>query len=170
MLMLGKPSRWFAPLAATAALLLAASPAGATVTRPPNPPDFVVPADLACGFDLGVSGTGGKITRIDFKNGNFFQVGKGVILTYTNLSNGKTYRVNTAGTVARFTQNPDGKTWTFSAAGHFGFIFFPTDAPGAGAFQYTGQLKLTIDSPSTVNVLSVDSSGGKAVDICARLR
>ncbi len=169
--MFGKPSRWFAPLAATAAILLAASPAGAAVTRPPNPPDSVIPAGQGCAFDLGISGTGGKVTRITFKNGNFFNVGKGVVLTWTNMSNGKTYTVNTAGSVAKFTQNPDGKTWTFSASGHNGFVYFPLDRPeGAGAYQYTGRLVLTIDSPETVNVLSVDASAGKAVDICARLR
>ncbi|MET4093943.1 hypothetical protein [Arthrobacter sp. UYCu712] len=155
-------------------MLFAAPPAGAAVTRPPelsNPEAVVIPADLACGYDLRLSGANGKITQIKFKNGNFFNVGKGVILTYTNLSNGKTYTVNTAGSVSKYTQNPDGKTWTFSATGHNGFVYFPLDSPeGGGAYQYTGRLVLTIDSPKTLNVLSVDASAGKVVDVCARLR
>ena len=96
-LMFGKQSRWIAPLAATAAVLLTASPAGAaTVTRPPTPGPIVIPAELSCGdFALRLSATGGKITQIAFDNGNLFKVGKGVILTWTNVTSGKTYTVNT---------------------------------------------------------------------------
>jgi hypothetical protein len=171
--MFGKSSRSLAPLAAIAAVLFVAPPAGAAVSRPPelsNPQTVVVPAGQACNFDLQLSGRNGKITQITFKNGNFFNVGKGVILTYTNLSNNKTYTVNTAGSVSRYTQNPDGK-WTLSATGHNGIVYFPLDRPpvGAGAIQYTGRVVLTIDSPKTLNVLSVDASAGKAVDVCALL-
>lgn len=170
--MFGKSSRRLAPLAALAVVLFTAPPAGAAVTRPPelsNPETVVVPAGQGCNFDLQISGRNGKITRITFKNGNFFNVGKGVILTYTNLSNNKTYTVNTAGSVSRYTQKPDGN-WTLSATGHNAFVYFPLDRPsGAGAVQYTGRLVLTIDSPKTLNVLSVDATAGQAVDVCARL-
>ena len=87
------------------------------------------------------------------------------------MSTGKTYKVNTAGSLSKFTQNPDGKTWTLTATGHNGFVFFPADRPveGAGAYEYNGRLVLTVDSPNDVNVLSVDATAAKAVDVCARL-
>lgn len=172
--MLGKKSRWIAPLAATAAVLLAASSASAaTVTRPPNPPDAFVPAGLGCDFNLGLSGTGGKITQITFSNGNYFKVGKGVLLTWTNLDNEKSYTVNTAGSVTKFIKNPDGN-WSFTSTGHSGFVYFPADRPGdqggAGAYQYIGRLALTIDSPDTVNVLAITATPVNSVDICELLK
>ncbi|KUM33366.1 hypothetical protein AR539_15580 [Arthrobacter sp. EPSL27] len=163
--MFGKQSRWFAPLAATAAVLLAASPASAAVE-----PDVIIPASESCKtFDLGLAAEGGNIRQIDFSNGDFFQVGTGVVLTWINMSTGKTYTVKTSGSVSKYTQNADG-TWTFTATGHNGYVYFSGDRPeGPGAYQYTGRLVLTIDSPITNNVKSVDATAGKAVDICARL-
>ena len=174
--MFSKNTRRLAPLAAIAALFLAAAPASADVSRPPwlQQFSFEIPAAESCEeFDLGISGTNGKVTQITFNNGKLFRVGKGVLLTYTNLDTGKTYTVNTAGTAGRYTQNPDG-TWTFEATGHTGFVYFSTDVVGPGqlgpqATQYTGRLLLTIDSPETLNVLSVDATSGKTVDICAAL-
>jgi hypothetical protein len=172
MLMLGKQSRWFAPLAATAALLLVASPASA-VTEPA----VTIPAVDSCGdFDLGLTATGGTIREIQFSNGNLYRVGTGVVLTWSNQglngsgSNGKTYTVKTSGSVARYVKNPGGETYTLTLTGHNGFIFFSTDTGGPGAFQYTGRVVLTVDNPGGNNVISVDASAGKAVDICALLR
>lgn len=172
--MLGKKSRWFAPLAATAVVLLAASPATA-VTEP----DFVIPAADSCNdFDLGLTATGGNIRQINFKNGNLFQVGTGVILTWSNEGiggdpgNGKTYTVKTSGSVAKYVKNPGGASYTLTLTGHNGFVYFAADRPieGPGAYQYTGRVVLTVDSPLTNNVSSVDARAGKAVDICALLR
>lgn len=170
--MLGKKSRWFAPLAATAAVLLAASPASAVTT-----PDVVIPAADSCGgFDLGLTATGGRIKEIQFSNGNLYRVGTGVVLTWSNQglngsgSNGKTYTVKTSGSVARYVKNPGGESYTLTLTGHNGFVFFSTDAGGPGAFQYTGRVVLTVDNPVGNNVKSVDASAGKAVDICARLK
>lgn len=175
--MFRKTPHRLALLAAIAALFLAAAPASADVKRPPELQEFnfVVAAKDSCTtFDLGISGTNGKVTQITFKNGKLFNVGKGVLLTYTNLSTGKTYTVNTAGYVSRYTQKRDG-TWTLEATGHNGFVYFGTDVAdvngnkGPAATQYTGRVVLTIDSPSTLNVLSVDATSGKTVDICAAL-
>jgi hypothetical protein len=170
--MLGKQSRWFAPLAATAAMLLAASSAGAA-----EPEITIIPAADSCvGFDLGLQATGGGIKEIQFSNGNLYRVGTGVVLTWSNQglngsgSNGKTYSVKTSGSVARYVKNPGGQTYTLTLTGHNGFVFFSTDAGGPGAFQYTGRVVLTVDNPVDNNVKSVDASAGKAVDICARLR
>ena len=165
--MLGKKSRWIAPLAATAAVLLAASPASAFHTDP----DITIPASESCGdFDLGLAADGGNIRVIELSNGNVYQVGTGVILTWSNEENGKTYTVKTSGSVARYVLNPDGETYTLTLSGHNGFVYFSTDATGPGAYQYTGRVMLQVDSPSTNNVSSVDATAGRAVDICARLR
>lgn len=152
--MFNKTPRRLAPLAAIAALFLAAAPASADVSHLPALQEFkevVIPAEDSCGgFALGLSGTNGKVTQITFNNGELFKVGKGVILTYRNVTSGKTYTVNTAGTVARYTENPDG-TWTLQTTGHTGFIYFSTDVVGQDELgpqvtQYTGRLVLTIDS------------------------
>lgn len=170
--MLGKKSRWLAPLAATAAVLLTASSASAViVTRPETPPPITIPAEFSClTFDLQLSAEGGKITQLEFDNGNLFRVGKGVILTWTNTTSGASYTVNTAGSTGKYTKNANG-TYTFRASGHNGFVYFPADRPeGAGAYQYTGLLLLTVDSPQTNNVISVDAIAGQSVDICALLK
>lgn len=167
--MLGKKSRWFAPFAATAAMMLVASPAVAA-------PDITIPAADSCvDFDLGLTATGGTIREIEFGNGNLFKIGSGVVLTWSNeglgteAGNGKTYTVNTSGSVGRYVKNPDG-TYTLTLTGHNGFVFFSSDAGGPGAFVYTGRVVLTVDSPQANNVISVDTRAGKAVDVCALLR
>jgi hypothetical protein len=40
---------------------------------------------------------------------------------------------------------------------------------GPQVTQYTGRLVVTIDSPKTQNVLSVNATSGQTVDICAAL-
>lgn len=170
--MLGKKSRWIAPLAATAAVLLAASSAGAADPEP----DITIAAVDSCGdFDLGLSGTDGKFNVVEFKNGNFYSVGTGVILTWSNEGlggtggNGKTYTVKTSGSVSKYIQNPDG-TWTLTATGHNGFVYFDSDDVERGAYQYTGRLVVQIESLENFKVTSIDATAGKAVDICALLR
>ena len=167
--MLKTHSHWYAPLAATAVVLLMASPAVAA-------PDNLLPAADSCGdFDLGLSASGGTIREVEFGNGNLYKIGTGVILTWSNegspgkASNGKTYTVNTSGSVSRYVKNPDG-TYSLTLTGHNGFVFFASDAGGPGAYVYTGRVVLTVDSPTANNVLSVDASAGKVVDVCKLLR
>lgn len=168
--MLGKKSRWYAPLAATGVLLLAASPAVAD-------PDFTIPAKDSCGtFDLGLTARGGTIREIKFDNGNLYKVGTGVILTWSNEglegqgSNGKTYTVNTSGSVSRYVKNPGGKSYTLTLTGHNGLILFGTDAGGPGAFVYTGRVVLTVDNPTDNNISKIISTAGKAVNVCELLK
>ncbi|WP_423185108.1 hypothetical protein [Arthrobacter sp. NyZ413] len=167
--MFGKTVRRLAPFAAIAAILLVAQPASAAASKPPQLQAFSVslPAGLACPFPLDITGTNGQITQVTFKNGSFFNVGKGVLLTYSNPSNGKSYTVNTAGSVDRFVQNPDG-TYTGYLSGHNGYIYFNTDATGPRAIEYTGRLVVTTDSTLS-NTLSVDFTSGQSVDVCAAL-
>ncbi|UTT70604.1 hypothetical protein NMQ03_05560 [Arthrobacter sp. DNA4] len=106
--MLGKKSRWYVPLAATGALFMAASPAVAA------PDTVVISAQDSCKtFDLGLSASGGTIREIEFANGNLYKIGSGVILTWSNQSTGKTYTVNTSGSVGRYVKQPDG-TYTLT--------------------------------------------------------
>ncbi|WP_426979152.1 hypothetical protein ACQCSU_07670 [Pseudarthrobacter sp. O4] len=165
--MFGNQSRWFTPLVATAALLLAAAPAGAAVSRPPELQNFTFTTTEGCGFPVTVTGTGGKITKVELRNGSIFTVGKGVLLTYTNVGTKKSYTVNTAGSVARYVPNPDG-TVTATFTGHNGAVFFASDVGGPAITQYTGRLVLTLDSLATFNVLAVKSTGPK-VDVCAAI-
>ena len=161
--MLGKKTRWYVPLAAAGTLLLAASPAVAA-------PDVVIPASESCStFDLGLTATGGTIREIEFGNGNLYKIGSGVVLTWSNESNGKTYAVNTSGSVSRYVKNPDG-TYSLTLTGHNGFVFFSSDAGGPGAYVYTGRVVLTVDNPTANNVLSVDAKAGKAVNVCEVLK
>ncbi|GAA5195383.1 hypothetical protein GCM10023346_25180 [Arthrobacter gyeryongensis] len=167
--MFGKTVRRLSPLGAIAALLLVAEPASAAASKPPEIQAFSVsvPAGNGCAFQLDITGTNGQLTQISFNNGSFFNVGKGVLLTYTNHTTGKSYTVNTAGSVDRFVHNADG-TYTAYLSGHNGYVYFSTDATGPRAIQYTGRLVVTTDSTLS-NTLSVDFTSGQSVDICAAL-
>lgn len=170
--MFGKSHRWLVPLAGLAAVLLVAPSAGAAVSRPPELQDFsftlYAKKKQGCSFDVKVTGTGGKITLIELRNGRIFTAGKGVLLTWTNVKNGHTYSVNTSGSVAKYEVNPDGSA-TATYTGHNGFAYFGDDAPGAGITQYTGTLVLTLESLDTFKVESVDATAGTAVDVCAAI-
>lgn len=167
--MFTKTTRRLSPLAAIAALLLVAQPASAAASKPPTLQEFSAsfPAGAACSFPLDITGTNGKITQISFKNGDIFNVGKGVVLTYSNPTNSKTYVVNTAGSVDRFVQNADG-TQTVYLSGHNGYVYFNTDATGPRVIEYTGRLVVTTDA-SGQNTLSVVSEAGQSVNVCDAL-
>lgn len=94
-------------------------------------------------------------------------MGKGVILSYRNLTTQKTYTVNTAGSVDRFIHNPDG-TYTLEATGHNGYVYLPGDATGPRVIEYTGRLVVTVDATNT-QTLSFAGSTGTSVDVCAAL-
>ncbi|SDS99665.1 hypothetical protein SAMN04489743_1419 [Pseudarthrobacter equi] len=170
--MLGKPIRWFAPISAIAVILFSAPGAGAAVSRPPQLQEFQFKLDgdagEGCPFDVNVTGTGGKITQIELKDGRVFTAGKGVLLTWSNPANGKSYTVNTSGSVAKYVTNPDG-TATATFTGHNGFAYFGNDAPGAGITQYTGRLVVTLVSLKTFQVKSVDATAGQALNVCELL-
>jgi hypothetical protein len=172
--MLGKSTRWLAPLAAAAAVLLTAPAASAAVDRPPQLQDFSFTARAqadpqeGCDFDVQVTGTGGKITQISLQDGRIFTAGKGVLLTYAG--NGKSYTIKTAGSVAKYEVSPEGKIIaTFT--GHNGIVFFSNDAGGPGITQYTGKVVLTlVNVTDTIfKIESVDASAGQTVDVCKAL-
>ena len=178
--MFRRSTRWLAPLAATAAVLLTAPAANAVVSRPPQLQNFYFELDAeavpqqGCDFDVSVTGTGGKITQIILPDGRIFTAGKGVLLTYTNIDPtdpgyGNTYTVKTAGSVAKYQELSPGGEVTATFTGHNGFVYFGNDDEGAGITQYTGKLVLTLESFATFRVDSIDATAGQAVDVCAAL-
>jgi hypothetical protein len=128
-------------------------------------------------FTLGLTTSGGNLHTKVFtdKAGNtvrFFQAGKGVLLTFTNLGTdpnnpvpGKSISIRTDGTVLSVRNNPDG-TQTFTATGHNGFILFPADEPGPATFVYTGRVVFNVASNGVATLVS--ESGTKR-DVCAEL-
>jgi WD40 repeat protein len=156
---------------ATAALV-------AAFTLPATPPAFaadpiVLPAGVACSdFILSLVGVGGEPLVREFKdkNGNVVRtisVGKGVVLTYTNIDTGKSVSIKTSGSVTSTVNNPDG-TQTVTATGHNGLILFPTDIPaGPTTTQYVGRIVYNVD-PVT-GVFTLVSTSGQRRDICAEL-
>lgn len=176
--MLGKTTRLLAPIAAISAVLFVAPTAGAAVSRPPELQNFYFELDAeseqGCSFDVSVTGTGGKITRIDLPDGRIFTAGKGVLLTYKNIDPsdpgfGNTYTVKTAGSVAKYKEASPGGKVTATFTGHNGFVYFGDDVAGAGITQYTGKLVLTLESFKTFVVESIDATAGQAVDVCAAI-
>lgn len=167
--MFGKSIRWFAPIAAVAAIILTAPAVGAAVSRPPEIQNFSFELDAnkgeGCSFDVTVTGTGGKITQVVLKDGRVFFAGKGVLLTWTNNTNDKSYTVKTAGSVAKYVENPDGSV-TATYTGHNGFAYYVGDAGGPGITQYTGRLALTLESFASFIVESIDATSGQSVNVC----
>lgn len=134
---------------------------------------IVLPAGVACsGFDISLTGQGGDPLVKEFKdkNGNVVRtisVGKGVVLTYTNLNNEKSVSIKTSGSVTSTVNNPDG-TQTVTATGHNGLILFPSDIPpGPTTTQYIGRIIYNVD-PAT-GVFTLVSTSGQERDICAEL-
>lgn len=173
-----RTKRRLGPGALLAVLMLAAiQPASAASENSGviHDKDFVnggsFPAGVACAFPLDFAGTNGIIHTKEWvdSEGNtsrFFFAGKGVILTYTNVTTGKSVTIKTAGSVSNATFNPDG-TITLELIGHNGLIMFPTDVPaGPTTTQYIGRVVLTIDANGVGTVQSVS---GSERDICAEL-
>lgn len=138
-----------------------------------SPPDFVLvlPAGLACSFELRIEIRGGNQVNKEFsdKNGNVVRslsAGKGSALTFTNTTTSATLSLKPNGAVAHGVFNPDGsQTWVVT--GHNILIFFPTDVPaGPTTTLYVGRVVYTVDS---VGVWTLQEVNGQATDICAAL-
>ncbi len=132
--------------------------------------DDVVPAGVACNFDLGVDSVGEQPVYREFedKDGNLrvLNAGKGVELTFTNLDTGATLALKPDGSVSQIKFNPDGSS-TAVLTGHNVIILFPTDEPaGPSTIQYVGRVVITIDLDE---VFTVQSVRGTSTDICASL-
>jgi hypothetical protein len=159
---------WAAVLAVASALAV-----GTTVPVSAAEADFsiVLPAGLACAFDLGVEGTGDKRIMREFtdRNGNLVRTlaaGKGFALTFTNLSTDNSLTLPSNGSVQRTTVNSDG-TSTVVSTGHNVVIFFPTDIPaGPSTTLYVGQIVYTVDASG---VFTLQGTSGRTTDLCALL-
>jgi hypothetical protein len=161
---------WAAVLAVASALAV-----GTTVPVSAAEADFsiVLPAGLACAFDLGVEGTGDKRIMREFtdRNGNLVRTlaaGKGFTLTFTNLSLGSSNSLTlpSSGSVQRTTINSDG-TSTVVSTGHNVLILFDTDIPaGPSTTLYVGQIVYTVDASG---VFTLQSTSGTTTDLCALL-
>ncbi|MCO4238595.1 hypothetical protein [Pseudarthrobacter raffinosi] len=141
---------------------------------------LILPVGVGCAdFNLGVSGTGGKLHTKEFfdKDGNIVRIltaGKGVLLTYTNygtdLGNpvaGKSVTFRTDGSVTSIKVNPD-DTLTYTATGHQGLVMFPGDVPaGPSTTQYVGRIVFNVDL--VTGIFTLVSTKGSAVDVCAKL-
>jgi hypothetical protein len=155
---------------ASAAMFVATLFATAQPARADDP--VTLPAGLGCPFTLQFQGIGGNLHTKDFydktgKKVRTITAGKGVLLTYTNLDNGKSITFDTSGSVSNTTYNRDG-TSTVRTSGHNGLILFPSDVPaGPSTTQYIGTVVYTVD---TAGVFTLISTSGKAVDVCKALK
>lgn len=131
---------------------------------------FVVPAGIACDFELGVDSVGEQPVYREFedKDGNLriLNAGKGVELTFTNTDTGATLALKPNGSVSQATVYPDGSA-TYVATGHNVIILFPTDVPaGPSTIQYVGRVVFSIAPDGVWTMLSIS---GTSTDICAAL-
>jgi len=132
---------------------------------------FVLPAGLACNFELSVVSVGGDQVNKEFKdkNGNLVRslsAGKGAALTFTNNGTGATMSLKPNGAVTHTTYNPDGSQ-TVVITGHNVLILFPSDVPaGPSTTLYVGKVVFTIDPNG---VFTLQAVSGKTTDICAAL-
>jgi hypothetical protein len=162
----------FKYMALFASAMLAAAPG--PVSAQNGTPDIVLDPGVACSFGLGIYVTGEFPEGREFrdKNGNLvrlLQAGKGVSLTFVNMSTGARFGpIKTGGTVRSVRYNADG-TSTETLTGHNLVIFFPTDVPaGPSTVLYIGRLVYTVNSANPP-VSTIQSFHGSTLDICRAL-
>jgi hypothetical protein len=143
-------------------------------------PDFSItfPAGLACPFELQIDGWMGNDHRAELtfkedKNGyvRSISAGLGSALRYINTSNQKTMSTKANGSVIQaVTYNADGSQ-TVSLTGHTVLFMFPTDfPPGPSTTLYVGRVVYTNAPAAMGGYSTLQSSSGKATDICAALQ
>lgn len=151
---------------ATAAALAIAAEAAAQDDH-----DITFPAGIACAFELGVDiGPGGpQITHTYPHNPTrSLSSGRGYELTFTNLSSGAKLTTRADGAVTSTVSNADGSQTT-TLTGHNILIMYPTDVPaGPSTTLYVGRVTFTNDT-SDPPVTTLNSTSGRATDICAAL-
>jgi hypothetical protein len=158
---------------ARAALIGVAALIAAAVPMPAHAADFevVLPAGLACEFELMVAGTGGTTVTREFTdaNGNIVRTltaGRGQALTFTNVSTGESVSLRSNGAVTNTTFNADGSS-TVQSTGHNVTILFPSDVPaGPTTTLYVGRVTYEVDAQNT---FTLTGFAGTARDICAEL-
>lgn len=137
-----------------------------------DPEVFDLPAGIACpDFDLRLEITlnPDRPSKTFFdKNGDpvrLFTGGVGHEVTLINLNTGARLELKPNGAVESVVLK--GSTQTWSVKGHTVLIFFPTDVPaGPSTTLYVGRVVYTVDENG---VFTLQSTSGKAMDICAAL-
>jgi hypothetical protein len=136
-------------------------------------PEFtlVLPAGIACEFELQLDVSGGKLHFREFKDphGGLVRTlfaGKGFAFRFTNTATGTTLETRSNGIAAHATYNADG-SFTQTDTGHTLIVFFPTDSPpGPSTTLITGRLVFTVDALGVGTLISLS---GKETDVCAAL-
>ncbi len=133
---------------------------------------FVLPAGLACSFELQIDFGGGAnrhYREFTDKNGNLVRIldtGTGSALLFTNTDTGETFATKSNGAGLHITLMSDGSSLS-TATGHNVIILFPADVPaGPSTTLYAGQV---VYSVSAEGVFEVKKESGKKTDICAVL-
>lgn len=167
----------FKPLAAgmMAALLTVGAPALAA----DGPPDITLQFNglpgglpLACAFPLQVDGWSGHGHYKEFKDKNDYVrslfAGTGFEILYTNLDTGKTFSTKSNGAASHTTTyTPDGSSRSV-LTGHNVVFMFATDIPaGPSTTLYVGRVVYSADANG---VSTIESTSGRAFDICAALQ
>ena len=173
--------RLTAPLLALVTIgALPALPATAAepITGPPAPiaDEFVVPAGVACNFDLAVTATG-KLGAVLFEDGRGIFTAPGFQMTFSRPGSSEVFTSIATGT---FHDRPveelaDGSfRYRTEARGH-NVLFGPFEEGGAttnAARLYVGNVSLTITVDGTTGVATfsdIDARAARVVDICAQL-
>ena len=151
-----------------AALGLASLPASAGFDF-----DETYAAGEACVFSLRLEGYDSKLQYREFydRSGELVRIllaaGKGSRIVMTNLENGASFTMKSAGASGTLHVNADG-TSTLVATGHFITTFFPTDdPPGPWTTMFSGGRQVySIDANG---VSTLQSESGKMTDICELL-
>ena len=156
-----------AAVVGVAALIAAAVPA------PAQAADFevVLPAGLACPFELEITGTGGTTVTREFTDAEgdpvrILTAGRGQALTFTNVATGESVSLKSNGAVIRTTLHADGSS-TVQSTGHNVLILFPSDVPaGPTTTLYVGRVTYEVDAQQT---FTITGSSGTSRDLCAEL-
>jgi hypothetical protein len=156
-------------LACATGIAITAVTAGVTSSAAAQ--SIVLPAGVACTFELGIDIVGGNQVFREFRdeNGNVVRTlsaGKGSALTFTNLDTGATLSLQPNGSVSQVRINPDGsQIWT--TTGHNVLILFPSDVPAGPSTTLT--VGLTVFTVDSSGVFTVQQISGVSTDICAAL-
>jgi hypothetical protein len=128
---------------------------------------MIFPPDVACSFQLVVSGTGGNTAVRHATDEVLISGGTGSALTFFNPANGKSVSFPSNGTASVAALNPDKSISMFQDTGHNVLILFPTDFPaGPSTTLIVGRVVVSIDMSGNFHVLSIS---GQRTDICALL-
>lgn len=134
--------------------------------------DFVLPAGLACEFELGITQTGEPSVVREFtdREGDLVRTltaGRGADLVFENTSTGQTYALKANGSVTSLGFEGEGAV-TARSTGHNVIVMFPSDVPaGPSTTLYAGRVAYDVGEG---NSFTITGSSGRTVDICAELQ